>query len=127
MQKILFKKDIQGKNLKIIMRFTKTGIKTDKIEIQSNLELISQGIKEFENFIQSQGYEFRFMSPLEVDIAFNDAKHLLNRWKSENRSHTETYRFLKSNPNVDALVKDFYPESPRYLSIQKSKINIPID
>lgn len=91
----------------------------NKIEKQATLELTAQGIKEFEGFIQAQGYEFRFASPLEINTAYNEAQSLLNRWKGENRSHTDTFRFLKANPSVNALVSDFYPESPRFLAIDK--------
>jgi hypothetical protein len=97
----------------------------NKLEKQATLELTAQGIKEFEGFIQAQGYEFRFASPLEVNQAYNDANDLLNRWKGENRSHTDTFRFFKANPSVNALVKDFYPESPRFLAIEKIKEKYP--
>lgn len=91
----------------------------NKIEKQAILQLTAEGIQEFEGFIQAQGYEFRFASPIEISHAYSKAEALLLKWQEEGRTHTDTFKFLQANPDVKALVKDFYPESPRFLALEK--------
>lgn len=97
----------------------------NKLEKQAILKLTAQGIQEFEGYIQAQGYDFRFASPLEINQSYEDAQQLLSQWQAEGRSHADTFRFLKANPEVNAIVKDYYPESPRFLAIEKINQKYP--
>lgn len=99
--------------------------KLERLERQAILQLTADGIQEFEGFIQAQGFQSRVISPLVLEDEYQKSLRLLEEWKEQDRSHRDTMRFLQVNPTIGAIVSDFYPESPRFLAIEKIEEKYP--
>ena len=97
----------------------------EKLEKTVELELIAEAMEEFEQYLQSLGFRPRFFSPIVINERYQEASELLERWQTEQSTISDTRRFLEANPDVNALIIDYYPESPRYLEVEKLQEKYP--